>query len=75
MPLKKAIVMFGFHQVNISQTEVAMILAFAPKVGVLGKLLISVLKMKFRGMLQELLDTNANYVENGTLNNVVKVTT
>ena len=47
-------------------------MTFTPKMGVLGQLLVPMLKAKFRGMLQGLLDANADYVENGTLVNEVK---
>ncbi len=72
MPLKQAVATFDFRQTNVNQTEVAMTMDFIPKMGFLGQLLVPVLKMKFRGMLQSLLDANADYIENGTLVNPVK---
>ncbi len=66
MPLSEAIATFDFSQHGKDQTEVAMTMKFTPKGGVFGKALIPILKAKFRGMLQALLDANADYVENGT---------
>ena len=72
MPLKKAIAVFDFKQINANQTEVAMTMNFTPKMGILGQLLVPMLKAKFRSMLQALLDANADYVEKGTLVNSLK---
>lgn len=74
MPLKQAIATFDFKQISANQTEVAMTMTFTPKMGVLGLLLVPLLKAKFRGMLQALLDANADYVEKGVLINRVAAT-
>ena len=72
MPLKQATATFDFKQIGVKRTEVAMTMTFTPRMGVLGQLLVPLLKAKFKGMLQNLLDANADYVENGTLVNEVK---
>ncbi len=65
MPLKSAVGTFNFRMINDHNTEITMIMQFTPKMGFIGKLMTPMMKSKFRPMLQELLDSNAAYVESG----------
>lgn len=65
MPLKSAVGTFNFTKVQGNKTEITMIMQFTPKMGFIGKLLTPLMKSKFRPMLQSLLDSNADYAENG----------
>jgi hypothetical protein len=38
---------------------------FEPKMGILGKMMVPIMKKMFKPMLQNLLDANAAYAENG----------
>lgn len=62
MPLKKAIATLDFKQINKNKTEVTMIMEFEPKMGILGKLMVPMMKSKFKGMLNALLAGNEAFV-------------
>ncbi len=65
LPLKSAVAMFTFRAINLQKTEQTMQMEFQPKFGLLGKLMIPMMKPQFRRMLQALLDANAEYVVHG----------
>ncbi len=70
MPLKQAIATLRFQPVTQSQTEVIMTMEFQPKMGLLGKLMVPMLKPKFKKMLNALLVGNDEFVTQGKLANV-----
>ena len=65
MPLKSARATFDFREQGTSQTEVSMTMNFVPKFGLLGALMIPMMKPQFKKVLQSMLDSNAAYVERG----------
>ncbi len=65
LPLKSAKATFTFWEAAAAKTEVNMTMEFTPKYGLFGRLMLPMMKPKFRSMLQALLDANANYVERG----------
>ena len=69
MPLRSAVATFDFRAVNPHQTDVTVTMDFEPKMGVIGKLMIPMMKKQFAPMLQGLLNGNANYAESGVLVN------
>lgn len=62
MPLKQAVATIQFKQVNVSHTEVMMTMEFEPKMGLLGQLMVPMMKPKFKGMLNALLKGNDAFV-------------
>ncbi|PZD75385.1 hypothetical protein C1752_00004 [Acaryochloris thomasi RCC1774] len=71
MPLKSAIATLRFRRVTANRTEVSMAMDFEPKMGLLGKLMLPMMKPKFRGMLNSLLEGNDAFVTQGQLANAV----
>lgn len=65
LPLKRAVVTFLFQATAPDTTEVTMKMAFEPKMGLLGKLMIPMMKPQLRKMMARLLDGNAAFVERG----------
>lgn len=65
VPLKTAIATFDLKKVNDDQTAVRLTMDFEPKMGLLGKMMLPMMKKQFGGMLQDLLDANAAYLEKG----------
>ncbi len=69
MPLKKAVATIAFRALAPNRTEVAMTMDFVPKMGLLGLLLVPMMKSSFRKMLTRLLSSNADYLEKGLVLN------
>jgi ribosome-associated toxin RatA of RatAB toxin-antitoxin module len=69
MPLKKAVATITFRALAPNRTEVAMTMDFVPKMGLLGLLLVPMMKSSFRKMLTRLLSSNADYLEKGLVLN------
>ena len=65
MPLKSAKATLRFHKVMANRTEISMSMDFEPKMGLLGKLMLPMMKPKFAGMLNALLEGNDAYVTQG----------
>ncbi len=64
MPLKKAVASFDF-KTRGQKTDVTMTIDFTPKFGVLGQLMVPLMKPQLRKMQDALLAGNADYVERG----------
>ncbi len=64
MPLKKAVASFDF-KTRGQKTDVTMTIDFTPKFGVLGQLMVPLMKPQLRKMEDALLAGNADYVERG----------
>ncbi len=62
MPLRKAVATITLKPVG-SNTEVRMQLDFTPKFGLIGKLMVPMMKPQFRKMVGDLLAQNARHVE------------
>ncbi len=62
-PIKDAHANFEFRSLGANQTQVTMTMIFTPKMGLLGKLILPLMKMQFSKGLMGLLEGNANYVE------------
>ena len=67
LPLKSALVTSAFSEEGNDLTDVSMTMAFKPKFGSLGALMVPMMTPKLRAMMQGLLDGNAAYVERGDL--------
>ncbi len=64
MPLKRAMATFDF-KARGQKTDVTMSMDFTPKFGLLGKMMVPMMKPQFRKMMASLLQGNADYVETG----------
>ena len=69
MPLKSAIATLQFDQISAKRTDVTMTMEFEPKMGLLGKMMIPMMKPKFKGMLNALLEGNDAFVTQGRMVN------
>lgn len=65
MPLKSEIATIRFRRVTANRTEVSMAMDFEPTMGLLGKLMLPMMKPKFKGMLDALLAGNDAFVTQG----------
>lgn len=69
VPLKKAVAGISVKNLGAGRSEVTFSMDFTPKFGILGTLMIPMMKSQFRGALQSLLQANKDYVENGVVVN------
>lgn len=69
MPLKSAVATIDFKPTSEKQSEVTFTMEFVPTMGLLGKLMAPMMKMKFKPLLQSVLDGNAAYIETGQQTN------
>lgn len=65
VPIKSAKGTFTFEVVTPERTKVTMRMDFTPKFGLLGKLMIPMMKPQFRKNVRDMLAGNAAYVERG----------
>jgi len=65
LPFKSAIGTIDFRTVNPHQTDVSFTMSFKPKMGIIGLILIPLMKRMFKPSLQALLDGNADFLEHG----------
>ena len=65
LPLKSMLATFDFEKLSNDRTRVQMKVEFEPKMGIVGRLMVPLMKRQFRPMLQSLLDCNAAHVERG----------
>ena len=63
MPLKAAVATITVAPLSGARTKVEMTMEFKPKFGLLGALMVPMMKPQFSKMLQALLDGNAKFVE------------
>ncbi|MCP4308862.1 MAG: hypothetical protein GY788_29105 [bacterium] len=63
VPIKKAGATFDFKALGPTRTEVTMRFEFTPKMGLLGRMLLPVIKRRFAQGLSGLLEGNAAFVE------------
>lgn len=67
MPLKRATALIQIRALGPHQTEVNFEMEFVPKMGLLGRLMVPLMKPQFTKMLNSLLAGNKAFVENGTI--------
>ncbi len=66
MPIKTMHASFELESLGQHKTNVTMTAEFEPGLGLLGKLILPMMKMQFRKMLSAMLLSNAKFVEAGT---------
>jgi len=66
-PIKSALVTFDFTSTGTNQSRVDLTFEFEPKMGILGKLLVPLMKKQFSKALNGLLNGNATYVNKQTV--------
>lgn len=69
MPVKHAVATLNLRASGRERTEVSLTMGFTPKFGLLGRMMVPMMKPQFRKMLNALLDGNANFVERGVVLN------
>lgn len=67
VPLKRAVAEVSFQALGNSRTRVTMQMDFVPKMGLLGTMMIPMMKSQFRKAITELLRGNAAFVERGMM--------
>lgn len=65
VPLKRAFATLTFSALGPNRTQVGFAFEFTPKMGVLGRLMVPMIKRQFRGALDGLLAANKAFVETG----------
>lgn len=65
MPIKSMLATVEFEKISDNRTRIRFTSEFEPKLGLLGKLMLPLMRRQFTSMLQALLDANAEYVERG----------
>lgn len=65
MPLKKARASIEMRPLRVNQTELTFTMEFTPKFGLLGLMMVPMMKMQFSKLLGKLIDANKDYVEQG----------
>lgn len=63
LPLKSAVASFDLKSLGPDRAEVTMTFEFKPKFGLLGRLMVPIMKPQFRKLLGRLLDGNKAFVE------------
>ena len=66
VPLKRARAMVEMRALRVNQTELTFTLQFTPKMGLLGRIMVPLMKAQFSKALGRLVDGNKAYVERGT---------
>lgn len=69
MPLQRAVATVTLRAAGRERTEIDMKMEFVPKFGLLGRMMVPMMKPQFRKMLNGLLGANANFVERGIVLN------
>ena len=65
MPMKSMLATITFEEISGGRTRVRMSVDFEPKLGVVGRLMVPLMRRQFRSMLQAFLDCSAAHVERG----------
>ncbi len=69
LPLKKAQGEISMRALNPAETELSFTIRFTPKLGLLGRLMVPMMKPQFRKSIVNLVDGNQAFVERGELAN------
>ncbi len=67
MPLKRAVATIELIPLAANRTEVNFTMEFTPKFGILGKVMIPLMKPQFKKLLNKLVDGNKAYLEDGVV--------
>ncbi len=67
MPLKRAVATIELIPLAANRTEVNFTMEFTPKFGILGKVMIPLMKPQFKKLLNKLIDGNKAYLEDGVV--------
>ena len=67
MPLKRAKATIEMRPLSADRTQLNFTMDFTPKMGLLGRLMVPLMKPQFRKLLGKLVDGNKAYVENGVV--------
>lgn len=67
MPLKRAEADIDLKPLGPNKTELSFTMDFTPKMGLLGRLMVPMMKPQFRKLLGKLVDGNKAYLENGVV--------
>ena len=65
LPLKRTQAIIEMRPLGPSRTELSFTMDFTPKFGILGRLMVPMMKPQFRKLLGRLVDGNKAYVESG----------
>lgn len=65
IPLKTAKAEISMKSIGSDRTELTFTMHFVPKMGLLGKMMVPMMKPQFRKALTKLIDGNRAYVESG----------
>ena len=65
MPMKSMVATVTFEAIKGNRSRVRMSVDFEPKPGIVGRLMVPLMRRQFRAMLQAFLDCNAAHVEHG----------
>lgn len=63
IPLKRALATIEVEAVGFDRCKVTFTMVFEPKFGLLGRMMVPMMKRQFRGLLGKLLDGNKAFVE------------
>jgi uncharacterized protein YndB with AHSA1/START domain len=66
LPLKRAKATIALRPVG-GQTELSFTMEFIPKMGVLGKMMVPLMKPQFRKLLTKLVEANKSFAETGQM--------
>lgn len=69
MPMKSALATISFKALSDQVTEVSFDMEFIPKMGVIGLMMVPMMKGMMRKTIQGILSGNADYVEQGIVLN------
>lgn len=67
MPLKSAQAEIAMRPVGTNRTELTFTMRFVPKFGLLGRMMVPMMKPQFRKLLTKLVDGNSAFVESGVV--------
>lgn len=74
-PMKWMQVIIDFQSLEADQSHLRFTFQFEPKMGLLGKMMAPLMKMKFKPVLQGMIDNSAKYAETGIpFNDMQKIT-
>ncbi|MEE8296078.1 MAG: SRPBCC family protein [Sphingomonadales bacterium] len=69
MPLKTAVATIEFRKNGAKETEINFTMEFSPKFGLLGQMMVPLMKPQFKKMISGMIDGNDRFVTQGILAN------
>ncbi|MEX0284498.1 MAG: SRPBCC family protein [Paracoccaceae bacterium] len=67
MPLKSARAEISMRDLGQNRTELQFAMHFVPKFGLLGRMMVPMMKGQFRKLLGKMIDANRAYIEDGVV--------